>query len=69
MVLGIVTIAVGFFYLGYEFFALATGRKLITTFVREAFRAYPPMGFLVGLALGLLSGHFFWCWCATVTGG
>ena len=61
MVLGLVTIAVILFYLAYEFWALLTGRKLITTHVREIYRAYPPMGMLVGLIVGLLLGHFFWC--------
>lgn len=59
--LGIVTVAVIFFYLAYEFWALLTGRKPITTQVRETYRAYPPMGMLVGLIVGLLLGHFFWC--------
>lgn len=49
------------FLLAYEFFALFTGRKLVTMYVREAFAAYPPLGFLIGLIMGLLSAHFFWC--------
>lgn len=69
MVLGIVTIAAAFFYLGYELFALATGRTVITTRVRAAFREYPPLGFLVGLGAGLLGAHFFWCWCQGGIGG
>jgi len=61
MVLGVVTIGVVFFYLGFESFALATGRELITTKVRRAYRAYPPWGMLSGLITGLLLAHFFWC--------
>lgn len=44
----------------YEFFALVTGRKLVTTMVREAYAFYPPLGFIVGLLSGLLLAHFFW---------
>ena len=61
MILAVVTIAAIFFYLAYEFVALITERKLITTHVREMYRAYPPMVMLVGLIVGLLLGHFFWC--------
>lgn len=44
----------------YEFFALLTGRKLVTPIVREAAVRYQPLGFLVGLLSGLLLAHFFW---------
>lgn len=44
----------------YEFWALFTGHKLVTEYVREWFKAYPPMGVLVGFIVGLLMGHFFW---------
>lgn len=54
-----ILITVGFL-LAYEFFALFTGRPLVTTIIREAYAAYPPLGFLVGLISGLLLGHFFW---------
>jgi len=47
--------------LGYEAFALLTGRKLVTMIVRDAFWAYPPIGFLAGLGSGLLLAHLFWC--------
>jgi len=48
------------FLLAYEFFALFTGRTLVTTYIRGVVAAYPPAGFLIGLTLGLLCGHFFW---------
>ena len=48
------------FLLAYEGYALATGHKLVTMYVRDAMRAYPSMLFLVGFAMGLLSGHLFW---------
>ena len=60
MVLAVVTVAIIFFYLAYEFWAILTGRKLITTHVREAYRDHPQIGMLVGLIVGLLLSHFFW---------
>ena len=48
------------FLLAYEAYALFTGSKLVTTYIRELVKAYPPAGFLIGLVIGLLSGHFFW---------
>jgi hypothetical protein len=68
MILGIVTLAAAFFYLAYEFIALARGWKLITTYVRDGFYKYPPMGALVALGIGLLFGHFFWCDCRVIGG-
>ena len=48
------------FLLIYEFFALLTGRPLVTTIIRGSVLAYPPLDFLIGLIVGLLLGHFFW---------
>lgn len=61
MTLAIVSLIFAAFLLIYEFWALLTGRKLITAHVREVYQAYPPFGFLIGLGTGLLFGHFFWC--------
>ena len=48
------------FLLAYEFFALFTGRKLVTIYVREAFAAAPGVFMVVAFTIGLLFGHFFW---------
>lgn len=44
----------------YEGFALLTGRKTVSEIVWAANKAYPPLGFLVGLPLGVILGHLFW---------
>lgn len=36
------------------------GEPTISQHVREAYLSYPAWGFLAGLVLGLLLGHFFW---------
>ncbi len=54
-----VLLAAGFL-LTYEWWAMFTGRPLVTVIVRRAFEAYPPLGFLVGLGAGLLLSHLFW---------
>lgn len=45
--------------LAYEFFALATGRELLTTAMRRASKATMLVPFL----FGMLMGHFFFCGC------
>lgn len=44
----------------YEFYALATGRMLLTTAVRQSNKVTSG---LVALLVGILCGHFFWCGC------
>ena len=61
MIVPLVIGAAALILLGYEFFALLTGRTLVTMLIRNAFWAYPPLGFLAGLGIGLLGAHFFWC--------
>lgn len=51
--------AVGFL-LAYEFYAIFTGKKLVTTYFREAFAAVPGVFVLIALVLGYVMGHFFW---------
>jgi hypothetical protein len=49
--------------LGYEFFALNTGRKTLSRQMWEWTCAWPLMPFLWGLVTGGLAVHFFWRWC------
>jgi hypothetical protein len=37
-----------------------SGRLPISAEIQNLFLRYPPFGFLVGLVLGLLLGHWFW---------
>lgn len=53
-------LAVVAFELGYEFYAIATGKKLVTKYIREAFLAAPGAIGVVLLILGILIGHFVW---------
>lgn len=46
------------FLLGYEFWALATGRKLVTMYIRDAFHATPGTFTLIAFVLGALFDHF-----------
>ena len=48
------------FLLAYEFYALFTGRPLVTTIVRDAFAAAPGAFMVVAFLMGVLFGHFFW---------
>ena len=44
----------------YEAIALATRRKPLTAYVREANRLHPDWMGMVWLGVGLLLGHLFW---------
>lgn len=44
----------------YEFFALFTGKPLVTTIIRDAYRAAPGPFMVVAFLMGVLFGHFFW---------
>lgn len=46
--------------LAYEWYAVAMQRLTVTEIVRRATGAYPPLGFLAGLVIGLLAAHFWW---------
>ena len=48
------------FLLAYEFYALFTGRKLVTIYIREAFAVAPGVFMVLAFVIGLLFGHFFW---------
>lgn len=49
--------------LGYEAFALATGRKTLSRQMVEWTRAWPLLPYLWGVVTGGLAVHFFWPWC------
>ena len=48
------------FLLVYEFVAMGTHQKLVTTYFREAFAAVPGVFMVAALLVGILFGHFFW---------
>lgn len=56
-ILFVITIIV---YAIFEIFLILTDRPTISTMVRNAYKNYPPLGFLVALVVGLILGHFFW---------
>ena len=56
----LVFLVAAFLLLAYEFYAVLTHRLTISEQVWNAYRAYPPIGFLFGLGAGLLLSHFFW---------
>jgi hypothetical protein len=48
------------FELAYEFYAMFTGKKLVTMYFRDAFIAVPGVFGVCLLLLGILIGHFVW---------
>ena len=49
--------------LGYEAYALATGRTTLSRQMVAWTRAWPLLPFLGGLVAGGLAVHFWWPWC------
>ena len=49
-----------FLLLVFETWALFTGNKPITDYVRPAVHAYPGAAFVIAIVIGMLLGHFFW---------
>ncbi len=47
-------------WLGLEFWYAFTGQPVITTRVREAYRANPWIGWMIVGVAALLAGHLFW---------
>lgn len=43
-----------------EAFALYTNRPTLSRTVWNVNKAWPPLGWLVGLIAGFLASHFFW---------
>lgn len=48
------------FLLAYEGYAVIAGKKLVTTYVREAFAEVPGVFVLGAFIAGFVCGHFFW---------
>ena len=46
--------------LGYESWALLTGNKPITDYVRPAVHSYPGYAFVIAVVVGILVGRFLW---------
>ncbi|MDQ6884692.1 MAG: hypothetical protein M3077_10735 [Candidatus Dormibacteraeota bacterium] len=46
--------------LAFETWALFTGNKPITVYVREAVHGFPGWAFAIAIAIGIAAGHFLW---------
>jgi hypothetical protein len=49
--------------LGYEFWAIRTGRRTLSSQMVEWTRTWPLMPYIWGVVTGGLAVHFFWHWC------
>jgi hypothetical protein len=49
--------------LGYEWYAVATGRKTLSRQMVDWTRAWPLLPVVFGAVAGGLAVHFFWPWC------
>jgi len=49
-----------FLLLAFETWALFTGEKPITLYVREAVHAFPGWAFAIAIVVGIAVGHFLW---------
>ena len=49
-----------FLLLAFETWALLTGNKPITDYVRPAVHSYPGSAFVIAVIVGMLVGHFLW---------
>jgi hypothetical protein len=52
---GLITVA-----LAFESWALLTGNKPITEYIRPAVHSYPGIAFASAVVVGMLLGHFLW---------
>jgi hypothetical protein len=52
---GVITVA-----LAFETWALLSGHKPITDYVRPAVHSYPGVAFVIAVVIGILLGHFLW---------
>jgi len=52
---GVITIG-----LGFETWALLTGNKPISDYIRPAVHSYPGYAFVIAVVIGILLGHFLW---------
>ena len=46
--------------LAFESWALLTGHKPITDYIRPAVHSYPGVAFVMEVVVGILLGHFLW---------
>lgn len=46
--------------LAFETWALFTGNRPITDYVRPAVHAFPGWAFAIAVAVGMVLGHFLW---------
>ncbi|MHB8587370.1 MAG: hypothetical protein ACYDA0_00800 [Candidatus Dormibacteraceae bacterium] len=46
--------------LAFESWALLTGHKPISDYVRPAVHSYPGAAFVIAVVIGILLGHFLW---------
>ena len=44
----------------YETWALATGNKPLTDYIRPAVHSYPGWAFVIAVGVGLVLGHLLW---------
>jgi hypothetical protein len=49
-----------FLMLAFETWALFTGNKPITLYVREAVHTFPGWAFAIAIVVGIALGHFLW---------
>ncbi|GAC1478455.1 MAG: hypothetical protein PVSMB9_00960 [Candidatus Dormibacteria bacterium] len=58
----LITALVGaiFLMLAFETWALFTGNKPITLYVREAVHTFPGWAFAIAIVIGVVLGHFLW---------
>ena len=52
---GVITLA-----LAFESWALLTGNKPISDYIRPAVHSYPGYAFVIAIVIGILLGHFLW---------
>ena len=46
--------------LAFESWALLTGHKPISDYIRPAVHSYPGAAFVIAVVIGILLGHFLW---------
>lgn len=46
--------------LAFESWALLTGNKPISDYIRPAVHSYPGYAFVIAVVIGMLLGHFLW---------
>lgn len=59
---GLITALLGvvFLLLAFETWALATGQRPITSYVRATVHNYPGWAFALAVVIGMLVGHVLW---------